>query len=482
MSEEITRLGYLMDLVMVTGKEIAEETNIDKTTISKWRNNQRKIKYRSKYPSILANYFLKDEFIVKRDSILAILKEYYPGLNIDNKAEVAETLAIWITEDEKRVINNSKEEDSYKTYIDVYKGINGWKSAIEIFFDTINRFETPQKVILGDFGDVDFNRNKDLVNESIELIYNCVRNGNKVIIIDKVTSEYKPYLTILRWIKIYLLDGVEIYYYQTNEEPILKQSIYGAKNSIAYIGNRIEQNNLCTLYRDRESVDFYYSVLEKILNNSKKMIETIDVSDSYAMVNILEKELKSFHLTYLLDELPTFRNMPLELLESILKENQVEEEKILNCLNISIRRRKIRNRCNYRQIYNLDALEKAINKEYIIDYDLSAIVGKEIKIRNDQLKEQLEYISKVKNTEKYQMVLTSFKEINLLKNNLELIVQEDSIVFAWNSKNYNRRMHCKELSVIGGFFAYMEEVWRNIPPICKNGDWSIKQLKKLIDY
>ena len=52
---------------------------------------------------------------------------------------------------------------------------------------------------------------------------------------------------------------------------------------------------------------------------------------------------------------------------------------------------------------------------------------------------------------------------------------------AWDSSKYNRRMYCTEITVIGGFFSYMQEMWDRIPLICKNDKWTQKQLNKILE-
>lgn len=484
MYQNSSRLSYLMDIMNVTGKELSEAINIDNTTVSKWKNNQRKLKYRSKYPKMIATYFFNKEFDFKHEDLISMLKEYYPGLNSNNTEEILETLCRWLTEEDNNQIIESKDDGDYKAIVNVYTGINGWDKAIDDFWNTINLLDKKHTVIIGDYGDIDWKNEDELVRKSMNYIINSARRGNEVIIIDRVTDEYKPYDVLLRWLPMYLSDNVNIYYYEDSCNNNLKQSIYGVDGEIALTGcaiDNVQESNLTTVYKDKANVEFYNTLLQSNLDNSKKLIETINTCDVVDMQKIIEENLKRARLTYLLNNLPTFRNMPLELLEKILDDNNVEESYKKRCIKAYKIRREIRNRCNYRQIYNLEAIENALNNEYIIDYDLSAIIGKDIKISRDDFICQLKYIAKTTTTKSYQMVLVPFSEISLLSKSAEIIAQDDSIVLAWDASKYKKRMYCKELTVIGGLFEYMEEVWSSIPLICKNEKWTQKQLDRILD-
>jgi hypothetical protein len=84
------------------------------------------------------------------------------------------------------------------------------------------------------------------------------------------------------------------------------------------------------------------------------------------------------------------------------------------------------------------------------------------------------------NSETYQLALPSFQNIHLNIRESSVVVQDDSIVISWNTKLCKNRMHCIDLTVVGGFFNYMSEVWNNIPLIKKDENWTKKQFKRLL--
>ncbi|AFA47509.1 hypothetical protein [Acetobacterium woodii] len=487
MAQINTRIGYLMDMLGISGKELALAIGTDTTAVSKWRSGQRKLKYRSKYSKRIAAYFLSEPYTFQKQRIISLLSN--DGMTKENKTddEIIEMLSVWMTVDSLEILERGALSDRQKseTPVEVYSGYAGWKQAVKIFWETVQFLPPGQKIYIGDFGDVQWDiLGAESVREMVNSIKRVIEAGHKVVIIDKMTDQYKPYIVILRWLPIYLKKEVEVLYFQKDLKEFYKKSIYAVENYIAMVGMSLEEGNcenLTMLHRDSISVNFYLKMVESIATKSKRLIYTSKLTDVMKMVNLMEENFKPNQLTYMINHLPTFRNMPLHLLERILVANEVSGEKMAICLKANRKRKELRDKFNYRQIYDLDAIEKALQQEYFIDYDLSQVIGKEAKIANAFFREQLEYISKFKASEIYTLVMTSFKDLNLNIDNTEIVVQDDSIVIAWNSEYYDRRMYCKELTVVGGYFNYLKEIWNQIPLIAKNDEWTKKQLRRMLD-
>lgn len=483
-----SRISYLMELLGISGKELAMEIGTDTTTVSKWRNGQRKLKYRSKYTRKIVTYFLSDTFLLHREKLFSLLKNY--NIDISNRAEneIIEMLCVWMTEEveDSFIQLEAKCKEDTIVPVEVYSGNEGWFAGAKSFWDYVIELPPGQTVYIGDFGDVQWDAlGQTAVREMVSSIYRCVKRGHKVIIIDKMTDEYKPYVVILRWLPIYLQKGVEIKYFQKDMKEFYKKSVYAVENHIALVGMSLEKekaDNLTMVHRDEISVSFYYKMIASIANNSKQLIFTSKLSNTMKMVEIMKENFNPMKLTYMIHHMPTFHNMPVSLLEEILKDNEVSEQQMELCLLVNEKRREIRNQCNYIQIYDLDALEEAIQKDYIVDYELSKVLGKEARIKKDQFREHLKYLAKITTTSTYTMVLTSFKELNLNVDNTSIIVQDDSIVIAWNAQLHDRRMYCKELTVVGGYFNYLREIWNRIPAISKNDNWTTKQLNRMLEF
>lgn len=487
MNQIETRLSYLMNLMDVSGKELAIEIGTDTTTISKWKNGQRKLKSRSPYALKLTEYFLSELFAYQRNYIIDILDTSGYEVDDENEDELVQTLKIWLTEEgvtSSALSGLVKESQEDVNYVEVYKGYDGWKKALNIFWNVVNKLSTKEAIYLGDFGDVQWdNVDSKEFEYMIDSIIRIAHSGHKVVILDYMTDAYKPYKVLLRWLPIYLNRNVEVRYIYKVEEEIYKNCIYIVDHNLVFKGMSINDNeeHITLIHRDDASISFYDKVMALIIKNSERLIYGVDLKSPFDIIKVLEDNFKEKQITYTINHMPTFLNMSQELLKDILDDNEVSEDIQEICLKVNKSRCELRKKNNYIQIYNLDEMEKALKFDDVIDYDLSVIVGKNIKIKKDFFKRHLEYLMNVSNSECYTMVLTSFDSLKLNVDKSSIIVQDDSIIVAWNPKNFDRAIYCKELTFIGGYYRYLRDIWQQIPPIAKSEHWRKKQLDRMIN-
>ena len=492
MESNLSRLGYLMRLLEISGRELANELVIDITNISKWKNNQRKLTYKSKYSRQIAEYFLQSPLQNKRAKIIELLKLSMPDLNTDSSQQLIEALRIWLTEQESgesdilklQPLNSQNPVNGYLTQSIIYSGYLGIEEALVEFWKYTLRVPPGQEILLADYRDINFNiEDQARIERIMKLFINAAKYGHTIKIIDCATDEARPYLAIFRWLPMYLSENVEVWSFHDYYKRETRMSTFVLPNEIVLNSLAIdsypdEHQNM--IFQDKATVGFWEKSVRATLKKSQKMIETIRTSDVLNMVEILDRYLKSRQLTYMLNPVPTFRNMSVELLASILRDNQVEEEIMNICLEANRKIRAIRERCQYLQIYDLDAIEAAVHKERLIDYDLSAICGKEILVSKKHLRRHLEHLLNIENTKNYSITLTSFSALGLITTQISMIVQDDSLVVAWNPEKYSRRMYCREIVVVNGFYTYLDDLWKAIPPVCKNKEWTDKQFQRLI--
>jgi transcriptional regulator with XRE-family HTH domain len=481
MAEEKTRLERIMKLFDVAGKELAFAVGTDTTTISKIKKGERKLKYNSKYAKSIAEYFLREEFTIFEEKLSAVLEPYGFSMKDEPKEKKIDILALWLCDENGE---NILPETEYKSRF----GYEGWKNGILEFFDTALKSENDFPVILCDIGDIDWEKvEHEFIHFMINKIETAVKSGRKVVIIDKITADYKTYKTLFRWLPLYLNENVEVRYIHEQKARFYDISIYAVEKTAVLIGIGIKDNtfnNFTEIYGagDKEKIDFYFNLARRIKDDSHKLINVSSLADPLKMIEIMEKYIRSEPITYMINSMPSYLNMPTELLEEILESNEADCECRRICIDANIRRREVRKRCNYRQFYDLDALEAALRQPYIVEAELSVIAGKEMRLSNSQFRRQLEFIMQTanSNSKTYQLALPSFQNIHLNIRESSIVVQDDSIVIAWNTKLCKNRIHCVDLTVVGGFFNYMTEVWNNIPPIKKDENWTKKQFERLL--
>ncbi len=492
MSNQNSRLGYLMKRLDITGKELSQQLSIDMTTISKWKNNQRKLVCKSESTRKIAAYMIQNEPKNKAGEIARLLAAYLPGLNTQSEQQMVDALCLWLSDNNEPVFEqlrlpahqNDAKADTYMTQVKMFTGRNGVSEAITEFLTYALQVPPGREILMTDFRDMDFEQDDaENVQRFMKLFIDAAHYGHTIKIIDCATDVYRSYKAVLRWLPMYLSENVEIWRYPEYFDRETRTTTFVmpgelALNTSAVLSEPVTKHGM--LFADKPSVDFLTRSARGALEKSKRMIETVDTSDTLHMLSVLDDNLKSRQLTYMLNPMPTYRNMSEALLRRVLQANNVDEATARVCMETSEKTRAIRNRCQYRQIYDLDRIEACVHDGAMPDYDLSAICKRPMKIGREHLKEYLQYLMSISNTEDYSITLTPFSQLDLLPADASFIVQDDSLVVAWDAQRFSRRMHCRELVLVSGFYKHMEGMWKVIPPLCKGEDWRNKQFERMI--
>jgi len=486
--ETKTSLGFLMEALGISGKALAIELGVDTTAVSKWRNNKRKLTYGSEYIKKIAYYFLSDTFIHKRKFLLEVMEKEKPGIAQAPLEEQVKILCRVLSDNTLQIIATKKNQtdDQYETSMQVFSAKkNGWYKANNAFWQFINSKEEKGTIILGNFGDINWkNADVKMIENMKQHVIEAVEKGYKVKIIESIGDAYKSYEVLFRWLSMYINEGVEVYYIEQDiKKQLMRMRVYTYNHEAALVNHCISeqgQEMVFNLYTDPLTAGFYGKWMDEMLTKTRRMIRLIEVKDTVYLGNLLDENLEPGTITYMINPVPTFINMPPKLVREILEDNDVEEEQIEYCILTNKVREKIRMRCNFYQLYDLDQIVKRIEEENYIEFTLSKILKKNIVVTREQFKKQLLHIKEEMQSPKYNVYLSSFKR-ELEMEPLSLVIQEDNIAIVWDQEQYDHMLYSQEITFVGGFVDYVEEMFDKIPLIKRKKEWTHKKIKSLIN-
>ena len=122
-----------------------------------------------------------------------------------------------------------------------------------------------------------------------------------------------------------------------------------------------------------------------------------------------------------------------------------------------------------------------MEQDYLIDYDLSAIVGQEIRITREQLKQQLRFLREHLRAPHYSLTIYPFSRLDMsFTPPCNMIVQDDSRAAAWDARLYSNRMYSEEMSIVTGFYQYADSLWSQISPVCHEEAWCRRRIDALL--
>ncbi|MDR1269308.1 MAG: hypothetical protein LBK82_07265 [Planctomycetaceae bacterium] len=490
-----SKLDYIMKALNIVGTEAAVGLQIDATTISKWRNNQRKIPYKNGQARQLAEFLLRKEQEMGVRVIFNILKTIKEDINPESKEQQIDALSFWLTEKKIELPNNLDKplpiftpKNGYNTNISIFLDEDGIDEAITYYLDYVLRLPPEQTIFLVDHSGVNWTNGNGItekqvrINSCMQYFHALSRCGHKLIIIDCDTDIYRPYRAIFRWMELYLLDGVEVWSHPPMHEDSYHYTNFVVENEIVLqcISNSdfgIKPHSM--LYTNKETVDFFANNVSGILRKSKRLIESVSASDISAVLNIAQKSLKSNRHIYMLNPSLTLQIIDTELLREILNANNISEPKIEECISAAEKIRQLQTEHHYSCIVNLDILENFVTAKQIEDSNLSEICGAKIILSKEHLKKITDSMMKSPLYKNNNIVFTSFGYLNMVPNNLSIFVQEDGFVAAWDVTRYKKRLYCFNLDVISGFYRYIDDFKTIIPKTCWDKDWRDKQLRRI---
>ncbi|MGN0395643.1 MAG: hypothetical protein ACI4EF_09775 [Coprococcus sp.] len=482
-------LSYLMEMLDVSGKELAVQIGVDTAIISKWKNGKRKIPKNSDYGKSIAEYFFQEDFLAFRQKILHIMKDAVPDIEELQEEKQKKILAEMLENNVPAPLNSDRrrEENQYVTAMQVFDGKGeGWYRALDTFFQEIQKVNPQENIIMADFGEVDW---ENVDNVYFDKIYQRVKeisqNGRKLIIMDLLKDSYRSYQAIFRWLPMYMLPEVEVYYVHEWDVEQKQCFILSGGEQMALLGKRTEgekEERVYNLYRDYHNTMFLKRQVEAFLSKAKRMIYLNPIGDTLYTLKLMDANIHTGIVTYMLNPMPTFLNMPPELVEEILYENGIVGEDAERISEVNKTRSALRAKCHYCQIYDIDKIEWCLEQKEFVSPLLSKILGRDIIVKREQFRKQLLYILKQMERENYMVLLPSFQsDLADIPDSISFTVQEDALVMCWDDKKFDYTIYSTETTLVGGFSNYMKEVLANIPAVKKKKTWSENRIKSIVN-
>jgi transcriptional regulator with XRE-family HTH domain len=491
----VSRLDYLLKALEISGKEISKALDIDETTVSKWRNNQRKLTYKSKYTGRIAEVLLSSEAEQKRHIAADILKRCWNDLNLQSRQQQIDALCLWLTEmpNDAAAAGGQRQayspKNGYNTSVSVFIGEDGIDEAINYFMNYLLKIPQRGTLYVIDFSGISWTNGDEStdpqvrINASIDLFQAFMENGHKFVIVDCNTDINQPYRAIFRWMRLYLMEGVEVWTHPPIGQEKNYYTSFVMRNEIALncvASEDFSNERHCMLFKNKESVNSLANRAESILQRSKKLIETVENERFMEFVWVMNNCFKPGQAVYMLNPSLTLQGIDADILRNILFENDIDREKIEKIIIIRNKIAHTQQLCHYTSIIDLDVLERFSSAEVITDRELSAICQKRVVIPSGLWIEALQSL-KDRCQKNFLTALVSFGYLGITPADLSIFAQDDTFVGVWDMKKYKKSMYCIHIDVTSGFYRYIEDIWNMIPGVCKDLDWRNKQLDRLME-
>ena len=239
------KLDFLMNIVGISGGELAHATSLDPSYISRLRHGKRELPKGQHFIDPIAHYFaqhIKSEYQKK---LLCDAMEYtcrWPEnqemaanyilkwlltenavqleiiQNVLQQAAISLPLDMAITPDENVDLTDCRGDDR-----EIYYGAEGKRLAFLRFLSLAVAADTPLEMFMYSDEDLTWlSEDTDFSSKTLSLLTKCAKDGKKIKIVHPLRRDADAMLyTVRRWFPIYLAGYVEPYYY-----PIVRDELY----------------------------------------------------------------------------------------------------------------------------------------------------------------------------------------------------------------------------------------------------------------
>lgn len=490
-----TSLGTIMSLLGISGQELANHINVDRTLVSKWKNNVRPFSNTSIYFNGIVEYILKKNQELQANTLERFFESIYPIKDMHKDNWLSVSLRSWLDGNDfvdfHQQIPKKHSQSLYTTNVDIYRGNSGRRKAVLEFLKYALSLPKGQQLLISDMEDMSWLlENKNFINTWQDNIKKLINKGDHITIIHNTKRDvYALSNIIFRWLPIYFTGSLVSYYYQDNRTNIPSPTVYIIKDHMAIMGmgaKKDKQDKYTAIYKDSLSISQMEWVFKQRLSVSTPLVDLYEFShDSIEkltgqIINLGKKKEQA----YLLTPIPVFTTMPQETLIEVLKENNISGKLMEQCLFVhkEIQAFYLKDITKYfcRQFYDLDILNKISDMKEITYLELSEFALKPVIVSNKHFKSHIKaIIDYTKTHELSEVALLPFNKLNVpLK--VSIWVKQNCFVYSYPQFDGKRLTLSSDSMTINSFYQKLEEIWESVPIINKDKHWVLQQLEKMI--
>lgn len=447
-----SQLGYIMDLLELTGTDLAKSTDLDRTLISKWKNNARQLKTDSShFPLIITHLILHNTN--RHDNVLErFFREIYPTVDRNEPDYLQGCLTTWLTGDDLGYFHSfndwrRSESSLYTANIEIFKGDEGKMNALIEFFEYALDLPDVHEIFISDTEDRTWFHGVPEFYETYHgYIDQLASKGHHINIIYSIKPNSK---------EMYKIDYARLSKYFTGNVTAYQlpdhcqgPSLYIIHNHMlvtsANYSNR-SNNRYVALHRDLFTIQHMVSMFAKRLSGAEKLLSSYSYlgSNLKGFTENLMASLEPNRSNYYIAPLPPFSTLPEGILNKILMRNTLtDDQKDQILMMYHANREFFMNSCQYGQvdaIISYHHLMSGLNQDKIKLEDISSIINQDIYITKNEF---LAHISNLRDLmiqcPSFKVHVSHFNQVSSFKESILWIIEDTLLyTFAYNkTKNF----------------------------------------------
>ena len=495
MNKKGQELKYVMELLKITGQQLANMINVDRTLVSKWKNGSRPFDISIQYFSKIVEAIIIINEKQNIQTLERFFNEIIPNMNTSNKNWLNHSLSRWLSgaiEYNVPVTIRSNSKALYSANIDIYRGNSGIRKAIISFFNYALSLPSGQQLLFSDMYDTTWLiEDKGFLIKWQNMLIKILEKGHHISIIHNTGRELESITNmVFEYLPIYFSGNITSYYYQKIDSNVSSPSIIVIKGQLALMSMNSTSNNndrYTSIYKDPFSISQMENIFSRRLTVSPKLVDlyNTDNKNIIRLTKSIIKLSKKNDSSYTLTQIPLFTTMTKETLIDVLKENSINSNRIEQILHthdtINSFFTNCINKYHIRHLYNIFSLKKYAALEEIPSLELSTYALEPVTIsRKYALLHIKNVIAMLIENENFEVSLFPLEKLKMPKKTT-ISVKQNCFIYSYSHYPNKPHILSSESMVTNGFFYKLKKTWDNIPVINKDKKWVITQLQNLIE-
>ncbi len=425
MNKELTRFGYLMNLLNIRITELSAVINVERTSISKWKTGSRNLSVDKPYFDEIVDYFIQKNKSSGKELLEDFFTSIYPkrkyGRDYLKRCIRNYILDIDDIKSTEQEIETKDESGSlYTSTHTTYFGIEGRRKAVMTLLESAEKILTPTEIIILDYDDLIwiigdmhymlsfFHRLKNILNigHKIQIIFLLSGSAKPVYEVHKLFMEISPHENLI------------FRFLPSKFNRKYGMSIYMIYDRLIVTGYGDDLNDMTSfLSRDKSLIHAQGKLVEHLKEASSYILTTNNSDKLMSVASVFESSALKNDDYFCSSKILSSITMSRELLTEILNENQLSDTKKRRCFESYDLLRSIVENSNPDSIsgfyYSLDELLSFLIYDTTINYSLTTICGKLVKMSRQQ------YLTHFKDTaelllrdNRYRIILHNLENSN----------------------------------------------------------------------
>ncbi len=484
-----TPLAYVMELLGMSGKKLAEAVHLHQSMISKWKNGAMELTPKSRYFDEIMRALLEEDARSDKNELEHFLCSVLNG-EVSESNTLEDMLLAWLTGESFRSLGAKAGKNClYEARHSVYKGIMGKKHALDYFLNTLFMQEVPAEAWGYEYNPEEYYTTSPIARSIQNKFLKLADRGNRFNLMIFLNRPIEQIFGILKfWLPVCAATGAQIYF-SHGSLPLALDSLYYMEGKIAIIGSRSKKDaaNLYSgIFEDYftlEHVQYYLESMQEGFSPLLKYLNLRDVHSDIGDVSISKKLKRPAGQYAFMSAATGFimggRHVSEALLNAAITDAEVAALERFQKQGQKSAKRFFSSGKTSRILIQDNMMNEISGKEYMEFPLLNAYMGRRVRVPVKSFaRDMIGFLTRIKSMPDVETGLLPEQVQNYIPG-MNAWIKEDSFAY-FQPIATSARIVVEEFASVHALYNMAERLWDSLPLECKTPELLVKRFENML--